>query len=381
MELYLDTAATSIKKPHCVYEAIDNFMRTIGASPGRSVHKRGIIASRTVADARERTAGILGVDDSSQVVFTLNCTEALNLAIKGILKQGDHVITTSLEHNSVMRPLSAMMEERDITVTRVGSNAEGITDPDDLKKCLRPDTALIVMSHASNVTGAIQPIAECCRIAREHGVLLLVDAAQTLGSVPIDLSSIPVDLLAFSGHKCLMGPQGVGGLYIRKGVFPIPLKHGGTGSASSAELQPDILPDKYESGTPNTPGLPGLSAALDFLASERIENIRSSVCQVGKIVIDGLKTIKKAVVYGPSDMRDNVGIFSFKVEGRDPAETALELEDRFDILTRVGLHCSPSAHRTIGTFPEGTVRASIGCFTTAGEVEYFLKSLDELCCE
>lgn len=381
MEVYLDTAATSIKKPDCVYEAIDNFMRTIGASPGRSVHKRGISASRVVADAREKTADILGVSDSSQVVFTLNCTEALNLAIKGTLKQGDHVVTTSLEHNSVMRPLSTMIEERDITVTRVRPNAEGITDPDDLKNCLRPDTALIIMTHASNVTGTIQPIAECCKIAREHGALLLVDAAQTLGSVPIDLSSLPVDLLAFSGHKCLMGPQGVGGLYIRKGVLLLPLKHGGTGSASSAELQPDILPDKYESGTPNTPGIAGLSAALDFLASKKIENIRRSICKVGKIVRDGLETIKNVVVYGPSDMKDNVGIFSFKIEGLDPAETASELEDRFGIMTRVGLHCSPSAHKTIGTFPEGTVRASIGYFTTAEEVEYFQESLAEFCYE
>lgn len=379
MEVYLDTATTSIKKPDCVYEAIDNFMRTIGASPGRSVHKQGILASRIVAEGRNKIAGLLGINNSSHVIFTLNCTEALNLAIKGILKQGDHVVVTSLEHNSVMRPLSAMIEERDITVTRVKSDADSITDPDDLRNCLRPETALIIMLHASNVTGTIQPIEECCRIAREHGILLMVDAAQTLGCVSIDLTRLPIDLLAFSGHKGLMGPQGVGGLYIRKGLCPVPLKYGGTGSASSEEIQPDILPDKYESGTPNTPGLAGLSAALDFIAAETIEKIRQSIFEIGKIFRDGLETIKDVVVYGSRDMRFNVGIFSFTVKRRDPAEIASELEDRFGIMIRVGLHCAPSTHKVIGTFPEGTVRASIGYFTTKEEVEYFLKSLAEIC--
>ncbi len=379
MEVYLDTAATSIKKPDCVYKAIDNFMRTIGASPGRSVHKQGIRASRIVTDVRDKIAGLLGINNSSHLIFTLNCTEALNLAIKGILKQGDHVVVTSLEHNSVMRPLSAMIEERDITVTRVRSDADSITDPDDLRNCLRPETVLIIMPHASNVTGTIQPIEECCRIARKHGILSLVDAAQTLGCVSIDLTRLPIDLLAFSGHKCLMGPQGVGGLYIRKGLCPVPLKYGGTGSASSEEIQPDILPDKYESGTPNTPGLAGLSAALDFIAAETIEKIRQSIFEIGKIFRDGLETIKDVVVYGPRDMRFNVGIFSFTVKRRDPAEIASELEDRFGIMIRVGLHCAPSAHKIIGTFPEGTVRASIGYFTTKEEVEYFLKSLAEIC--
>lgn len=376
--VYLDTAATSRKKPEGVYEAMDRFMRNVGASPGRSVHRLGIRASRLVADTREKVARLLGADDASRVVFTLNCTEALNLAIKGILKPGDHVVTSSVEHNSVMRPLSAMMQERGIGVTRVRADASGMTDPDDIRKSIQPQTALIVMTHASNVTGAIQPIEECGRIAREHSIPFLVDAAQTVGYIPIVLRRLPVDMLAFSGHKGLMGPQGVGGLYIRKGIDLTPLRQGGTGSASSEEIQPEILPDKYESGTPNTPGLAGLSAALDVIASITVEEIRASLCRVGRILLKGLRAIDGVVVYGPHDMDRNVGVFSFTVEGQDPAEVATELDSRYGIMTRVGLQCAPSAHRAIGTFPEGTIRASIGYYTTTEEVEYFLRSLKEI---
>ena len=215
IEVYLDNAATSRRKPEAVYEAMDRFMREIGASPGRSVHAPGIEAGRTIAGGREKVAHLFGVADSSRVIFTLNCTEALNLAIKGTLRQGDHVVTTSVEHNSVMRPLSAMNRERGVSVSKAGADGAGLTDPDDLRRCIRSETALVVMTHASNVTGAIQPIEECGRIAKEHGVPFLLDAAQTGGCLPIDLSGLPVDMLAFSGHKGLLGPQGVGGLCLR----------------------------------------------------------------------------------------------------------------------------------------------------------------------
>jgi len=379
MKVYLDTAATSWKKPECVYRAMDYFMREIGASPGRSVHAPGIQASRIVSEVREKMARLLGVDDASRIVFTLNCTEALNLAIKGTLKRGDHVVVTSVEHNSVMRPLSAMIDERDVSVIQIKADNRGITDPEDLKACIRPETSLIIMTHASNVTGAIQPIEECARIAKEHDIPFLLDTAQTAGCVPIDLGRLPVDMMAISGHKSLMGPQGVGALYIRNGVSPAPLKHGGTGSSSSEEVQPEILPDKYESGTPNTPGIAGLGAALDFLASETVEKIRASICKTGEMILAGLETMKEVVVYSPPDMEHNVGIFSFAVKGRDPAETADELENRYGIMTRVGLQCAPSAHKTIGTFPQGTIRTGIGYFTTTEEIEYFLKSLKEIC--
>ena len=379
MEVYLDAAATSRWKPECVHEAMAHFMREVGASPGRSAHGPGIRASRVVAEAREKLADLLGVGDSSRVVFTLNCTEALNLAIKGILKHGDHVVVTGVEHNSVMRPLSAMTKERGVAVTRARADASGVTDPDEIRKCIRSDTALIVMTHASNVTGAIQPVEECGRIAREHGVPFLVDAAQTAGCIPINLGRLPVDMMAFSGHKGLMGPQGVGGLYVREGIDLTPLTHGGTGSASAGEVQPEMLPDKYESGTPNTPGLAGLSAALDFIASVTVEEIRSHMQRVGRILLDGLTATDRVVLYGPRDMEQNIGVFSFTVDGRDAADVAAGLESRYGIMTRVGLHCAPAAHRAIGTFPDGTIRASIGYDTTGEEAEYFLRSLGEMC--
>jgi len=358
MKVYLDTAATSRKKPECVYRAM---------------------ASRIVADTRMKLARLLGVDDSAQVVFTLNCTEALNLAIKGILKTGAHVITTGVEHNSVMRPLLALKQERDITVTRAKADVRGMTDPDDLKNCIRPGTALIVMTHASNVTGAIQPIEECVRIAKEHGIPFLLDAAQTTGSIPIDLGRLPIDMMAVSAHKSLMGPQGVGALYIGKDISLTPLKQGGTGSSSSEETQPETLPDKYESGTPNSPGIAGLGAALDFLESETIGKVRKSIREKGDMILKTLKEMDNIVIYGPGDMKYNIGIFSFRVKGRDHAEVASELEKKYGIMTRVGLQCAPSAHKIIGTFPEGTVRVGIGYFTTTDEIEYFLESLEKIC--
>lgn len=379
MEVYLDTAATSRKKPEGVYEAMDHFMRRIGASPGRSVHGPGLAASRIVADAREKLAKLLGTTDASRIVFTLNCTEALNLAIKGTLKQDSHVVTTSVEHNSVTRPLSALMQQRGVTVTRAKADAAGLTDLDDLAACLKPETALIVMTHASNVTGTIQPIEECGRIAREHGVPFLVDAAQTAGCLPIDLAALPVDMLALSGHKGLMGPQGVGALYIAEAVQPEPLKQGGTGSASGEQTQPEMIPDKYESGTPNTPGIAGLSASLDFLLQETVPKVRSAICDLGRAALRGLEGLDGVVLFGPRDMDLNVGVFSFTVEDRDIAVVARTLEGRYGIMTRVGLQCAPAAHRTIGTYPAGTIRASIGCFTTAQETAYFVACLRELC--
>ncbi|MFC1462413.1 aminotransferase class V-fold PLP-dependent enzyme [Verrucomicrobiota bacterium] len=378
MAIYLDNAATSRRKPGCVYEAMDRFMREIGASPGRSVHAAGIEASREVAGAREKMAQLFGIADSSRIVFTLNCTEALNTAIKGLLRNGDHVVTTGVEHNSVMRPLSAMMRERGVRVTKTPADAAGLTDSDEIRKAITPRTALVVMTHASNVTGAIQPIEESCTIARECGIPLLVDAAQSAGCLPMDLRRIPIDLLAFSGHKGLMGPQGVGGLYVREGLEITPLKQGGTGSASQKETQPEIMPDRYESGTPNTPGLAGLSAALGFLISQTVKNVRRNLCGVGTQLLEGLLAIDGVTVHGPDEMEKNVGIFSFRLAGHDPGEVARILETRYGIMTRVGLQCAPSAHRSIGTFPEGTVRASISCFTVEEEVQCLVRAVEEI---
>jgi selenocysteine lyase/cysteine desulfurase len=242
---------------------------------------------------------------------------------------------------------------------------------------ITPNTSLIVMSHASNVTGALQPVDEWVSVARQHGIPILLDAAQTAGCVPINLAEIPADLLAFSGHKGLLGPQGVGGLYIREGLSPDPLKCGGTGSASSRTVQPDWMPDKYESGTPNTPGLAGLSAGLDYLLQEGPEKIRGILNTLGAGIIAGLKDMEHVILYGPRDMRRNIGVFSFRIRDMDPADTARRLEKEFGIMTRVGLQCAPCAHRAIGTFPEGTVRASLSCLTTEEEVKRFLEAIGD----
>jgi len=358
---------------------MERFMREIGASPGRAVHEPGIQASRIVAGTRERIAALLGAEDASRIVFTLNCTEALNLAIKGVLQPGDHVVTTSMEHNSVTRPLSAVAVERGVEVTRVKADAGGITDVESMRGAIRPETALIVMTHASNVCGAIQPVEACCRVAHEAGVPALVDAAQTAGHVPVEVSGMGVSLLAFSGHKGLMGPQGVGGLYIAEGLELRELKQGGTGSASREETQPLVLPDRYESGTPNTPGLAGLGAALDELLETSVTAVRAKICKLGRQLVGGIEGIERVVVYGPREMSQNVGVFSFRVSGQDPADTAATLEQEFGIMTRVGLHCAPSAHKTIGTFPDGTVRVSVGWYTTLEEVGYFLACLGKIC--
>jgi selenocysteine lyase/cysteine desulfurase len=235
------------------------------------------------------------------------------------------------------------------------------------------------MTHASNVTGTIQPIEACGRVARELGIPFLVDAAQTAGCLPIEIDGLPVDLLAFSGHKGLMGPQGVGGLYVREGVALNALKHGGTGSASSEEVQPAFLPDKYESGTPNTPGLAGLAAALDYVHAGSVRRIREHVLRIGRLLLDGLLAEEGVRVYGPRSMTHNVGVFSFTVNGRDAARVAVELERDYGIMTRVGLQCAPAAHKALGTFPAGTVRVSIGHFTTEEEVRHLLAALASIC--
>ncbi len=376
--VYLNNAATSRKKPECVYQAMDSFMRDVGVSPYRSVDSPAMEAAGIIADARTKLACLFGVEDARQIVFGGSCTEGLNLAIKGILQPADHVVITSLEHNSVMRPLSALIQERGIAVSRAKVDSEGRTDMSDLESLLTGKTRLVVMPHASNVTGTIQPVEDCAELCRRKGVPLLVDAAQTAGCLPLDLGTVPIDMLAFSGHKGLMGPQGVGGLYIRKGVDPKPLKHGGTGSNSASEKQPGSVPDRYESGTPNTPGLAGLSAALDYIGTVTVQAIRAGIIELGNIMLDGLRGIDGVTLHGPSSMADNVGVFSFTMASRDIAEVADHLQHRHGIIARVGLQCSPAAHKAIGTFPDGTLRVSVGHHSMIEEVEYFLQKLEEM---
>lgn len=377
--IYLDNAATSWPKPEAVYQAIDIFMRDIGASPGRSGHRLSVETGRIIYETRDAVARLLGVGDPLRIIFTSNATESLNLALRGSLHIGDHAITSSMEHNSVMRPLRAL-EREGVELSLVDCSAEGVLNPGVIERNIKPNTRLIIINHASNVTGTLLPVAEVGEIARRHNVLLLVDAAQTVGSYPIDVKAMNIDLLAFSGHKGLYGPQGTGGLYLRRGIEQEirPLKYGGTGSKSEYEYQPGFLPDKYESGTPNTPGLAGLGAGVRFVLSKGINNIRRKEERLTQLLIDGLKAVPGVTVYGSGDARKQVAVVSFNVSGLTNSEVAMQLEEYYQIMCRPGLHCSPGAHKTIDTFPYGTVRLSPGYFTSREDIVIAVEAVKKI---
>ena len=377
--IYLDNAATSWPKPEAVYQSMDSFMRQVGASPGRSAHRLSIEAGRTVYETRESLAQLFGGDDPKRIVFSHNATAALNLVIRGILHPGDHVVTSSMEHNSMMRPLRAM-EKKGVEITVVNCSAEGFLDPQDMERAIKPNTKLITLNHASNVVGTIQPLAEVGQIARRHEIPFLVDAAQTAGCYPIDVKVMNIDLLVFSGHKGLYGPQGVGGLYLGKGMEHQvePLTYGGTGSHSEYEYQPDFLPDKYESGTPNTVGLAGLGAGVRFVLYQEVNVIQRKEETLTQSLLHGLRAITGVTLYGNSNAQKQVAVISFNIFGLTSSEVAAQLEEGYQIMCRAGLHCSPATHRTIGTFPQGTVRLSPGYFTSQKDIEITLEAVQNI---
>ncbi len=346
-------------------------------NPGRSGHVLSIRSARDLFDARERQAALFDARDSARFVFMENATTALNQAIKGILRPGDHVVTTSMEHNSVMRPLRRM-EAAGVSVTVVPADRDGVVDAAAVAAAILPSTRLVAVVHASNVTGALQPAAEIVRAARARGVYTLLDAAQTAGSIPVSLSDLPVDLFAASGHKGLLGPQGTGFLYVREGVPLVPLIEGGTGSRSEQDRQPDFYPDALESGTQNSVGVAGLAVSLAWLLRKGVASIRRKESELLDGLVSGMERIEGVTVFGPRDPALRVAAVSFRVGRMDPAEVGRRLESDFGILVRAGLHCSPDAHRTIGTFPQGTVRVSPGPFTTKKEMAYFLSALESV---
>lgn len=379
--IYLDNAATSWPKPTAVAEAMSRFMLEVGANPGRSAHRLSIEAGRMVYETREAVARLVNLSDPLRVVFGLNATEALNLALRGILRPGDRVLTTSMEHNSVMRPLRALERERSVKVDIVRCSSEGFLDADDVEAALRADTKMIVLNHASNVVGSVLPVAEVGRIAREHVVLLLVDAAQTAGAYPLDMEAMAIDLLAFTGHKALLGPQGTGGLCIGERVQETemrPLKEGGTGSRSESEQQPSFLPDMCESGTPNTVGLAGLGASVQYVIDRGVEEIRAHEVHLTRGLIAGLVEIPGVTVYGGLDAEKQTATVSFNIDGLAPSEVGLMLDEQHGIMSRVGLDCAPAAHRTIGTFPVGTVRFSLSALSTTDEVDAAVEAVREI---
>ncbi len=381
--IYLDNAATSWPKPPQVLAAMARFLTEVGANPGRSGHRLSVEAGRIVYAAREAVAELFHAPDPLRVVFGMNATEGLNLALRGLLRPGDHVVTSSMEHNSVMRPLRAL-EREGVSVTVVPCSPEGFLDPQAVLSALRPETRLVVLNHASNVTGTLLPVAEVGRaLQRMGGPLLVVDAAQSGGAVPIDMQADGIDLLAFTGHKSLYGPTGTGGLIIGDRV-PLeefrPLIRGGTGSRSEWEEQPDFLPDMCESGTPNAVGLAGLEAGVRWVLERGVEALRAHEVELTRRLLDGLQEIPGVTVYGPQDARLQTAVVSFNIVGMEPSEVGMRLDEEYSILCRVGLHCAPAAHRTIGTFPAGTVRFALGAFTTREEVDAALRAVARLAC-
>jgi len=379
--IYLDNAATSFPKPDATLAAMEKYSREIGANPGRSGHGLSIDAGRIVYETREALSRLFHIEDPLRIVLTKNATEALNIALLGLLQAGDHAITTSMEHNSVMRPLRHL-ESRGIKLTVVPCSRRGELDPDDISKALQNNTKLVVMTHASNVTGTIMPVADVGRMVREKSdAIFCVDAAQTAGALPIDVEQMNIDLLAFTGHKSLYGPQGTGGLYIRKGLDKriSPLMMGGTGSRSEFEEQPDFMPDKYESGTPNTIGCAGLCAGVEFVLGQSVEVIREKEMILTTRFCRQLQALREQViVYGPADAAQRTAVVSFNVKNVTPSDAALYFEETHGILCRPGLHCAPSAHRTTGTFSQGTVRFSFGFFTSDADIDQAAAAVRDL---
>ncbi len=384
--VYFDNAATSWPKPPGVAEAMVRFIDSVGANPGRAAHRRALESGRIVYGVREAVAEMFHAADPLRVVFGKNVTEALNLALHGLLRPGDHVITSSMEHNSVMRPLRALERQRgqgsgSVQVTVVRCSPQGALDPCDVENAIQPNTKLVALNHASNVVGTVLPVAEVGAACRRHDLLLLVDAAQTGGAYPLDMQAEQIDLLAFTGHKSLGGPMGTGGLIVGDRVDETqidPLIHGGTGSRSEHEIQPDFLPDMCESGTPNVVGLAGLEVGVRWVLEQGVDAIRRHEMVLSQMLIAGLQSIPGVIVYGTLDSELQTATVSFNIAGMSPSVVGLRLDDEFAIMCRVGLHCAPTAHRTIGTFPDGTVRFGLSAFSTGEEVSFALEAVRQL---
>jgi len=376
--IYLDNAATSWPKPESVYQTMDEFLRTKGGNPGRGSHSMAVAARETVEETRLLVARLISAPEMERVIFTLNCTDALNLGLKGLLKPGDHVITSCIEHNSVVRPLRKL-EQQEVKVSRLPPSPEtGAVSVRAIEEVITRDTKLVVVTHASNVTGVIQPVEEYGAVTRKYGLILMVDAAQTAGKYPIDVQAGSIDLLAFSGHKGLLGPPGTGVLYVGNRVDLDSLREGGTGSYSELEEQPATLPYRYESGTVNSIGISGLGAGLKYIFSEGLERIRAHEQYLMDRLIEGLSNIPGLILYRAKDGANQAPVLSFNIEGYEPGEVGVILDEAFDIKVRTGLHCAPAAHKTLGTYPLGTIRLSPGYFNTAEEIDLTLQALEKI---
>jgi cysteine desulfurase family protein len=384
--LYMDNAATSFPKPRAVLEAMARYATELGASAGRGGYAEAVETARLITECRRRISRLFNGERAEHVVFTLNCSDALNLAIKGLIDPANggqqHAICTHIDHNSILRPLNAMQGYGWLEQTRVPVDpATGLVDPDDIRRAIRPDTKLIALTHASNVTGTVQPIREVGRIAREHGVSFVVDAAQSAGHVPIDVQADHIDLLAAPGHKALLGPLGTGFLYVRPGLEKTlrPLKEGGTGSVSEQDVQPEFMPDRFEPGSHNAIGLIGLNEGVRWVAEQTVEKLAAHDLDLVRVFLDGASNVDGLTYVGPQGVRHRMGVFSVSVDGLDPHELAAVLEGSYGILTRAGIHCAPLAHAALGTAScGGTTRFSFGPFLSKQDVKFATDALAEI---
>lgn len=379
--IYLDNAATSWPKPVEVYDAVDRWQRANGAAAGRGTSAAAQETDRAIEQARRAVAGLLGTPHFKQIVFTLNGTDALHLAIQGLVRPGDHVVTTVVEHNSVLRPLKALGDPRGVAVTHVGCDTSGVVSAKAVLDAINSKTKFVVVSHASNVTGALQPIGEIGAELRKRDITFVVDGAQTLGEIPLNVDELACDLFAASGHKGLLGPLGTGILYVRPGVEQRmkSIRTGGTGTESGSLAQPTQMPDKYESGNLNVPGIVGLAEGANWIASQGVEKLRARSLALTERLLARLAETKGVTVVGPRDAAARVGLVSVVVDGYDPQEVAAILADRYGIETRAGLHCAPLMHRALTTDSRGgTLRISLGPFNTADDVDAVVDALGEI---
>ncbi len=373
--IYLDNAATSYPKPPGVIDAISECVSQCGANPGRGTYQMAMKSARVLYTARERLAKLFNVSDSKNIIFTANATIALNMAIKGVVKKGDHVITTMVEHNSVLRPLTWLAEHFDVEVTKVDCYKDGSVDMGLLRSSIKENTALIAINHASNIIGGILDIDEISLIAKDNQIPILIDAAQTAGYLDIDVEKSGIDLLAFAGHKSLLGPQGTGGLYISPGLEVEELIQGGTGT-QSAGPQPGNRPEKYESGTPNTIGIAGLGAGIEVIVNEGLNAVRSREKALIDRLIGGLLEIPAYTIYGPKPGVDRVPLVAVNLDGMTCHMLAHTLDKAFNIAVRGGLHCAPDAHTVMGTEDTGALRLSVGFFNTEKDIDDTIKALE-----
>jgi len=379
--IYLDNAATSWPKPAEVYDAVDRWQRENGAPAGRGAYDSAAATDKLVLDARRAVAQLLGASEPNRIVFTLNGTDALHLAIQGLVKPGDHVVTTVVEHNSVLRPLRQLADGRGVAIAHVGCDAEGIVSAEKVIAALNSKTKFVVVAHASNVTGALQPIAEIGTELQKRGVTFVVDAAQTLGEIPLSVDDLRCDVLAAPGHKGLLGPLGTGVLYVRPGVEErmLSIRTGGTGTESSSLKPPTQMPVKFEAGNLNVPGIVGLGAGVRWLAQRGVAAVREQAIRQTERLLGGLVGLKGVRIVGPATAQKRVGVVSVIVEGYDPQEAAAVLATSYGIETRAGLHCAPLMHKALGTAEAGgTLRLSLGPLTTDAEIDAALGAVRDL---